>query len=303
MMTLFSNYVKIVQKEYFDHIFKFGYVYLYSYLYDNALNRNVKEEEFSMKLFIDGIKSDYDYLNNWDISTNFIINSMQNSLPKNLWLLTFKKIYIESCQFEREDSLEFFISSQTINTKGTEIICKEDYFIFLDRLTSTEIDTMSTYLSNELIKISNCFILKRDTKLFRIIIIKNRQNHIFETKLNRFLSCSISFGECFFIFGINKIKDLIRISEEKFQVIIYEIYSKKEIKVISTSICCFQEEQEIVLVPGTNMELNNSKVIDINHVNDMLRPEDLPQESRKYVENFFQIYADNLNFLLFKIEI
>ena len=303
-MNNFNNCVKVIDREYFENIWQYGFVLLYTYLYDRALNKN---KRFLINRFIDAIKYEFDFLNNMNFEKNLYINSVQNILPENLWLLTFKKIYLESCKFDIKNSITFSLRNLDIN-KEDDSICIKNFFILLDRLNFIDIEKMSVFLSNELIKISNCFELIPETKLFRIVVLKKSVNHFFETILTRFLSCSISFGTCFFTFGINKVMDLVSKNEagskNEYQIIIYEILTKKEIKVIPTSICCLQEEEEIVLMPGTLLKiLCDLKEIDINYVYSLLQNEVQSEYSWQYVENFFKYYSYQIKFLLYKLEI
>ena len=303
-MINFDKYVKLIHPEYFDSMFQFGYVLLYTFLYDKALNQNhgVNENGFSLRFFIDSIKNEFDFLNNMNFSKNYHINSLQNTLPKNLWLLAFNQLYMECRKFNKNNSPIFSLRNLTI-FDNNETFCENNFLTELNRLTQCEIHKMSTLLSKELIKISNCFLLNSKTKLYRVILLKKCETHKFETKLSRFVSCSISFGTCFFSFGINKFLESFDGIENEYHFIIYEIYSEKLIQVIPTSICCLQEEEEIVLIPGTILKTRYVNEIKKEDIIFMLQTDDLPEISREYLNKFFVDYSEYLKFFLYSLEI
>ena len=301
-MINFNKFVKLIHPEYFDNVYQFGYVLLYTFLFDKALNRDVKDSSFSFNYFIDSIKEELGFLNNMNFSKDYHISSLQNLLPENLWLLTFKELYMKCRKFNQENDLIFSLRNLSIYDDN-EKFCESNFITELNRLTQCEIDKISTLLSKELIQISNCFMLNPKTILFRTIVLKNSENHKFETKLTHFLSCSFSFADCFFSFGINKIRECFNGSEDVYHIIFYKISSEKEIQVVPTSICCLQEEEEIVLIPGTVLEILNIKEINKEYVLSLLQEEDLPELSREYLNKFFMDYNDYLKFFLYSIKI
>ena len=132
-------------------------------------------------------------------------------------------------------------------------------------------------------------------------MLRKGEKHHFETQLSRFLSFSMSFATCLFTFGINRILDHI---DDEYQMIIYETYTRNEIKVIPTSICCLQEEEEIVLVPGTVIKiLSDFKEINLNYLYLLLQDEELSEWSWNYVHDFFKNYSSKVKFFNYKLEI
>ena len=92
-MNNFNYYVKVIDREYFENIWQYGFVLLYTYLYDRALNKN---KRFLINRFIDAIKYEFDFLNNLNFEKNLYINSVQNILPENLWLLLLRKFILRA---------------------------------------------------------------------------------------------------------------------------------------------------------------------------------------------------------------
>ena len=52
-MNNFNNHVKVIDREYFENIWQYIFVLLYTFLYDRALNKN---KRFLINRFIDSIK-------------------------------------------------------------------------------------------------------------------------------------------------------------------------------------------------------------------------------------------------------
>lgn len=87
-------------------------------------------------------------------------------------------------------------------------------------------------------------------------------------------------------------------------MIFYEIFTNKELNIIPTSICCLQDEEEIVLIPGTKFSKTNQlEKISLDHVFKLLENENLQEASEIYVKNFFQEHGHRIRLFLLKLEI
>ena len=112
------------------------------------MNLKFKNSKSSFLYYINMIKEEFDFLKNINFEKNFELNSFKKTLPSNLCLLTFKKLYFESCKFNFNEDLEFLFRNFVIK-QDMDSICEKDFLLLLNRLTTLEIRKMSDCMLGE----------------------------------------------------------------------------------------------------------------------------------------------------------
>ena len=274
------NKVLVINSDIFAHYiqkysdFFYGQILLYTYYFDQYIQKDPNEIDF--KRFRQNM-----YYSVSPATPLKICTQDGNEILIKPSKFMYEKTILYLCESLCEHGLlvkkeptppnHDFIISPEYENNYLEKFCDTslDYRRILKLIGPKEMALICKELSSNLMTISKCFSMKKDTTLFRVLFFKTFDPKKYEpySILSRMLSTSLEFSDCLVTFGLNKYlktENDGNMELSSLGLVIERIRVTIDTNVIPTSLCSLQDESELILMPGLRMDKISDRIATID---------------------------------------